>query len=62
MKKIVGQIGIAALIMCVICAVFWKIQWLTSMEEIAVMFKIFAAVVLCDLVMARVKEKLSKRG
>lgn len=57
MRKYAKQICTAVLVMCVICAVFWWIRWLTSPEDIAHMFVITAAVILWDLAVRWIKQR-----
>ena len=61
MRKRAKQICTAFLVMCVICGLFWRLHWLTSPWEIAVMFGITASVILWDLAVTWIKGHFFKQ-
>lgn len=61
MKKIVRDICIAFVILCLICFAFWQIGWITSTKEIGIMFLIAVVVILIDLLLGWIWKKLIKR-
>lgn len=58
MKKIIQQILITFVIVSILCLLFWKIGWLTSMREAGVMLMITAVVIAVDLAVSFVWKKL----
>lgn len=61
MRKRAKQIFTAFLVMCVICGLFWRLRWLTSPWEIAVMFGITASVILWDLTVTWIRGHFFKQ-
>ena len=45
MKKRIKDIVISVVVLTIICAVFWHIEWISSWKEIALLYGFFAMVI-----------------
>ena len=60
MKKVLIKIAITFVILSAICLIFWKVGWLTSTREVALLFAITCAVIAVDLAWTFVRKKIHK--
>ena len=60
MKKTLKHIFVTIILLGIICFVFVKIGWLTSLNEVGTMFVIVAAVISIDLLCSWTRRKMRK--
>ena len=60
MKKTLKHIFVTLILLGIICFVFVKIGWLTSLNEVGTMFVIVAAVISIDLLCSWTRRKMRK--
>lgn len=66
MKKTLKHIFVTLILLGIICFVFVKIRWLTSVNEVGTMFLIAAAVIgidlLCSWIWKKIRSSTRKGG
>ena len=61
MKKWVKNVGITIVLLAIICAIFWKIKWISSWKEIATLYGILVVVIAISTLTAYIRTKLIKK-
>ena len=60
MKKRIRDIVIAVIVLAIICFAFWKIAWISSWKEVALLYVILVIVIAISIITDVVKKKFRK--
>ena len=61
MKKWLKSVGITFVLMAIICMVFWKIEWISSWEEVAILYGIMVVVIAISTLTKYIRAKIIKK-
>lgn len=61
MKKRIKDIVISVVVLTIICAVFWHIEWISSWKEIALLYGFLAMVITISIISDAIKKKFRKK-
>lgn len=61
MKKWLKNVGITIVLLAIICVIFWKIEWISSWKEVAILYGIVVVVIAISTLAAYLKTKLIKK-
>ena len=60
MKKRIKDIAIAMIILAIICAVFWNIDWISSRKEVGFFYLLLFIFIAIDIIIDAIKTKTGK--
>lgn len=60
MKKWIRNVITAIVLMAIICMAFWKIEWISSWKEVAILYVIIAIVIVISIITDTIKKKFNK--
>ena len=61
MKKWHKSIGVTFVLFAIICMIFWKIEWISSWKEIAVLYGILVVVIAISTLFTYIRAKIIKK-
>ena len=61
MKKWLKSVGVTFVLMAIICMVFWKIEWISSWEEVAILYGIMVVVIAISTLTKYIRAKIIKK-
>ena len=61
MKKWFKNVGITIVLLAIICAIFWKIEWISSWKEVAGLYGIIVLVIAVSTLTAYIRAKVIKK-
>ena len=61
MRKWLKSIGVTFVLFAIICMMFWKIEWISSWKEIAVLYGILVVVIAISILITCIRTKIIKK-
>jgi len=61
MKKWIRNVITTFVLMAVICMVFWKIEWISSWKEVAILYGIMVVVIAISTLTKYIRTKIIKK-
>ena len=61
MKKWIRNVITAIVLMAIICMAFWKIEWISSWKEVAILYGIMVVVIAISTLNKYIRAKIIKK-
>ena len=61
MKKWIRNVITAIVLMAIICMAFWKIEWISSWKEVAILYGIMVVVIAISTLTKYIRAKIIKK-
>ena len=61
MKKWIRNVITTIVLMAIICMVFWKIEWISSWKEVAILYGIMVVVIAISTLTKYIRAKIIKK-